>query len=92
MCGIVGWVDWNGDAGNPDARHTLNCMTMSLSRRGPDAAGTWFSRHASLGHRRLVILDPRGGTQPMERALEGGRVVITYNGELYNTVELRDEL
>jgi len=92
MCGIAGWLDWNRETNSSGAREVMERMTESLSRRGPDEAGTWLSPRASLGHRRLVVLDPKGGLQPMERELPEGRVVITYNGELYNTAELRAEL
>ena len=77
MCGIAGWLDWNRETNSSGAREVMERMTESLSRRGPDEAGTWLSPRASLGHRRLVVLDPKGGLQPMERELPEGRVVIT---------------
>lgn len=90
MCGITGWVDWNRDL--TQARSILEQMTQRLAHRGPDAAGFWMSKHAALGHRRLVVIDPAGGAQPMQRTRGGQRFVIVYNGELYNTVELRQDL
>ncbi|MCL6639392.1 MAG: asparagine synthase (glutamine-hydrolyzing) [Firmicutes bacterium] len=90
MCGITGWIDW--DANATRQRDTLEAMVRTLANRGPDASGIWMSDHAALGHRRLVVVDPAGGGQPMTRQL-GDRVFsIVYNGELYNTLELRREL
>lgn len=90
MCGITGWIDWNKDLSGE--RPILEAMASTLTFRGPDAAGIWLSPHAALGHRRLVVVDPAGGAQPMTRN-QGSRVyTITYNGELYNTAELRQQL
>ena len=64
-----------------------------MACRGPDAEGAWLSPHAAFGHRRLSIIDIEGGRQPMI-ADEDGRplAVLTYSGEIYNFVELRQEL
>jgi len=64
----------------------------SLASRGPDARGTWRDPQCpvTLGHRRLSIIDLEGGSQPMRSA--DGRYALTYNGELYNYRDLRDEL
>ena len=67
-------------------------MNNSLIDRGPDAEGIYMSPAAALGHRRLVVVDPAGGAQPMSRSREGCDFTIVYNGELYNTAELRREL
>jgi asparagine synthase (glutamine-hydrolysing) len=65
-------------------------MTLVLAHRGPDGRGHWYGEGVALGHLRLAILDlsPRGA-QPMHYA---GRYVVTYNGEIYNYRELRQEL
>ncbi|MTI80309.1 MAG: asparagine synthase (glutamine-hydrolyzing) [Firmicutes bacterium] len=90
MCGITGWIDWQDDlTGQKDI---LQKMTDTMAYRGPDAEGTWLSTHAALGHRRLTVIDPVGGSQPMIRRRGDHTYVITYNGELYNTPELRREL
>ncbi|NLI13435.1 MAG: asparagine synthase (glutamine-hydrolyzing) [Peptococcaceae bacterium] len=90
MCGITGWVDWEADlTGQGDI---LETMLSTLSRRGPDSSGTWLSKHAAIGHRRLVVVDPAGGSQPMTRRRGDKVYTVTYNGELYNTLELRHEL
>ncbi len=90
MCGIAGWVDWDGDLSGEIG--ILNAMTEKLTSRGPDSRGVWLSPHAALGHRRLVVIDPRGGGQPMSRYKGEHPCVISYNGELYNAPELRREL
>lgn len=90
MCGITGWIDWEVDL----TRHrpTIEAMNETLANRGPDDAGVWLSPRAALAHRRLIVIDPEGGGQPMIRRCGDGLYVITYNGELYNTPELRREL
>ena len=94
MCGITGWVAFERDLTAAGA--AVAAMTETLRRRGPDDAGTWLSRHAALGHRRLAVIDPANGAQPMaspERAASGEpAAVLAYNGELYNHRELRAEL
>ncbi|MDT8902504.1 asparagine synthase (glutamine-hydrolyzing) [Anaeroselena agilis] len=90
MCGITGWVDWDRDLTREG--DVLTAMTDTLARRGPDAQGFYKSRHAALGHRRLSVVDPAGGKQPMLRSRGGQEYIITYNGELYNTADLRWDL
>lgn len=90
MCGIAGWIDWEADLTRPG--NALAAMSETLARRGPDAAGIWLSPRAALAHRRLIVVDPTGGGQPMTRRYGDRTYVISYNGELYNTPELRREL
>lgn len=90
MCGITGWIDWNVDLTRQ--RAVLEEMTATLTARGPDASGIHLSRHAALGHRRLTIIDPAGGAQPMTRRYGERTYTIVYNGELYNTAEVRQDL
>jgi asparagine synthase (glutamine-hydrolysing) len=90
MCGITGWIDWNVDLTRQ--RATLEAMTDALATRGPDASGFYVSPRAALGHRRLTIIDPEGGAQPMTRRYGDRTYTIVYNGELYNTAEVRQEL
>lgn len=86
MCGITGWVHFARDI-REEAEQIVS-MTKTLSHRGPDSEGVWYSRHALLGHRRLAVIDLEGGRQPFEK---DGYVII-YNGELYNTEKLREQL
>lgn len=90
MCGIAGWVDFGRDL--TGAREVVEAMGATLACRGPDQCGTWVSPHAVFSHRRLVVIDPAGGRQPMVRRRGDGLFVIVYNGELYNTEEIRAEL
>ena len=83
MCGIAGF--W----GAPDAA-LLATMTSRIAHRGPDGEGFFEHPVASLGHRRLAIIDPAGGHQPV--GTDDGLVQLTYNGEVYNFRELRAEL
>lgn len=90
VCGIAGWADFGRELGS--GRAVIERMADAMAARGPDARGFWTSPHCLLGHRRLIVVDPAGGGQPMVRAHAGGACVLTYNGELYNTGELRREL
>ncbi|QFF99023.1 asparagine synthase (glutamine-hydrolyzing) [Psychrobacillus glaciei] len=90
MCGIVGWVDWRNDL----TRHVsvMEKMAETMSKRGPDALNVWSSQQISFGHTRLTVVDPIGGTQPMEKEKNWWAYRIVYNGELYNTEDIRKEL
>lgn len=92
MCGIVGWIDWNRSLNSELEIEIMEDMTAALFKRGPDASGIWTSYHVSLGHQRLIVLDPQGGAQPMSCEHKGQQCTITYNGEIYNYLELRREL
>jgi asparagine synthase (glutamine-hydrolysing) len=90
MCGIAGIVHFRGKPVEPEQ---ISRLLDLMAHRGPDGARTWFNaeRSVALGHRRLAIIDPgASGNQPMASA--DGRYVITYNGEIYNFLELRREL
>ncbi|HHW12120.1 MAG TPA: asparagine synthase (glutamine-hydrolyzing) [Firmicutes bacterium] len=91
MCGIAGWVDWDLDftKENRERKQIMARMAAVQAHRGPDAEGEWFTKHAYLVHRRLIVIDPAGGTQPMVKTVQGRSFTLVYNGELYNTQELR---
>jgi asparagine synthase (glutamine-hydrolysing) len=92
MCGLAGFLTPEGFR-TPDAEQILNRMIEALRHRGPDDAGTWLDGDAgvALGHRRLSILDlSPTGRQPMTSV--SGRYVLAFNGEIYNHLELREEL
>lgn len=90
MCGIVGWIDWKDDLAHQEA--TIERMVKTLRPRGPDAQGQWLSPYAALAHRRLIVIDPQTGEQPMVYREGDNTYTITYNGEIYNFHELRHEL
>lgn len=90
MCGITGWVDFHGNL--TDHGKIIEAMTETLQKRGPDEKGTYMTAEVLLGHRRLTVVDPAGGAQPMIRTQGGHRYIIVYNGELYNTEEIRQKL
>ena len=86
MCGIAGIISFS-----EDVRSSLDIcgnIQQALIRRGPDQRGIFLSREAALIHTRLAVIDISGGRQPM--SFNGHTIV--YNGELYNTDELRREL
>ena len=92
MCGINGIFAYHAAAAPPENSELLRTRE-SMRRRGPDGSGAWWSacRRCALGHRRLAILDlSNNAAQPMLSA--DGRLVVTYNGEIYNFPELRSEL
>ncbi|WP_078428648.1 asparagine synthase (glutamine-hydrolyzing) [Alkalihalobacterium alkalinitrilicum] len=90
MCGITGWIDWKHNMMKEQTE--VEKMAKTLSRRGPDDINIWNSHHAALGHTRLIVVDPEGGIQPMTRKKGNRSYTICYNGELYNTEDLRKEL
>ena len=92
MCGIAGFMDFTRDNETEQWRAVGEAMRDTLTHRGPDDKGIWQGRHGVLAHRRLAVIDPEYGQQPMEKQLEGTPFVIVYNGELYNTEELRQSL
>ncbi|PIR89051.1 MAG: asparagine synthase (glutamine-hydrolyzing) [Candidatus Harrisonbacteria bacterium CG10_big_fil_rev_8_21_14_0_10_40_38] len=87
MCGIAGIVDLKNRQVD---KSILRAMTESIAHRGPDGEGYFFENGIGLGHRRLSIIDlSSAGSQPM-KGKNGS--VITYNGEIYNYIELKKEL
>ncbi|MGY4690206.1 asparagine synthase (glutamine-hydrolyzing) [Salibacterium sp. K-3] len=90
MCGITGWLRFDTDMRKHE--RVLEQMTKTLRFRGPDDEQTYLSEHIGFGHTRLIVIDPEGGRQPMAEDINGTRFVIVYNGELYNTEDVRREL
>lgn len=90
MCGIAGWVNFSESLKSNSK--IIKKMTDILERRGPDSEGIYESENVLLGHRRLIVVDPEGGEQPMIKIINGNKYVLLYNGELYNTEELRKSL
>lgn len=90
MCGIAGIITKHEDLS--DNIKMLSDMSKTLIKRGPDENGIFIDHNTALIHRRLVVIDKKNGKQPMICGRNGEKYVIVYNGELYNTGELRSEL
>jgi asparagine synthase (glutamine-hydrolysing) len=88
MCGIAGYFQLNEPA--PPETEMVARMVAAIRHRGPDEMGICFDERCVLGHARLSIIDLAGGSQPLSN--EDGSIWVTYNGEIYNYVELREEL
>ncbi|HWP50456.1 MAG TPA: asparagine synthase (glutamine-hydrolyzing) [Clostridia bacterium] len=94
MCGIAGFCNIKADYINSNSKWqtVLNHMKQSLEHRGPDEEGDLLLPQVGLAQRRLSIIDLNNGQQPMSRKRFGHTYSIVYNGELYNTAELRESL
>ena len=92
MCGIVGFTNYNVNMSSEEANRVLTNMNNTLSKRGPDENGIYIKEDICIAHRRLIVIDPEGGKQPMICKYLGNTYVITYNGQIYNTKELRETL
>ena len=90
MCGIVGFVNFKQVL--TKHKNVLLNMNSSLINRGPDEDGYYIKEHVALAHKRLIVIDPKGGKQPMVEQLSENEYVIVYNGQIYNTKELRQTL
>lgn len=86
MCAIAGVIGLVCD------EKTISDMMQTMRRRGPDGKGYYKDNACTLLHTRLAIIDPEGGRQPMELQWGGEHYILSYNGELYNTREVRSEL
>ena len=90
MCGFAGVVNLKEKI--IDKKQVIINMNQTLSKRGPDECGYYLEDNVLFGHRRLVVIDPDGGKQPMTFKYMGNTYTILYNGQIYNTEELRNEL
>ncbi|MFI3209776.1 MAG: asparagine synthase (glutamine-hydrolyzing) [Peptostreptococcaceae bacterium] len=90
MCGIAGWANINKNIS--DNTQVVVNMRDTLVNRGPDSFGIKSYSNSILAHRRLAIVDPTGGLQPMTKVIGDREYTICYNGELYNTDEVRNKL
>ena len=86
MCAIAGIL------GLPYTESIIHAMLASMARRGPDGNGAAMWQECCLLHTRLAIIDPEGGQQPMKLQWRGKQYTLVYNGELYNTNEIRNQL
>ena len=90
MCGIVGFVSYEKNIST--YKSVLDNMTNTLYKRGPDETGYYIDNHIALGHKRLIVIDPEGGKQPMIENYSLGEYVIVYNGQIYNFDEIKQSL
>jgi asparagine synthase (glutamine-hydrolysing) len=88
MCGITGYAGWQRDAERSTAE--LRAMCGAIIHRGPDEEGHHVAPDVALGMRRLRVIDPAGGSQPMSN--ETDTVHVVFNGEIYNFRRLREQL
>lgn len=86
MCGIVGRINSTEQI----TEEILRCMIDAVAHRGPDGEGTYINENVGIAHKRLSIIDPKNGHQPM--CNEDGTVWVTFNGAVYNYLEIRQEL
>lgn len=89
MCGVCGEVSF---AGPGPEQHAVEMMSDTMAERGPDGSGVWSSDHVVLANRRLAVMDPERGDQPMSVETSIGSVALSYAGEVYNHLELRRDL
>lgn len=90
MCGFVGITNLKKNI--LEDRNILEKMNNTLSKRGPDEDGYYIKEHIALAHKRLIVIDAKGGKQPMVETFSSGEYVICHNGQIYNTNELRNIL
>jgi asparagine synthase (glutamine-hydrolysing) len=88
MCGIAGFTSFHKK--NYDKKNVMDSMLTAIEHRGPDASGDYFEDSINLGHRRLSIVDLESGAQPLTSV--DGKLTIVFNGEIYNYVELQEQL
>lgn len=90
MCGFVGILNYKEDL--RISKNTIEKMNKTLTRRGPDEEGYYIDENILMGHRRLAIIDLENGKQPMIEKYSNEEYIIIYNGQIYNTEELKLDL
>lgn len=90
MCGIVGIVNFKKDI--QEQEQLITEMFNTLDKRGPDESGIYLNHDINFGHSRLAILDIENGKQPMSYRINDNTYTIVYNGQIYNSKELKDIL
>ncbi|MEG1058795.1 MAG: asparagine synthase (glutamine-hydrolyzing) [Clostridia bacterium] len=89
MCGFCGYIDLELNITNDKI---IQNMTNTLTKRGPNFQDIYIDKNIALGHTRLSIIDVISGNQPMQKTHLGNKYIIVYNGELYNTESIRNDL
>jgi asparagine synthase (glutamine-hydrolysing) len=90
MCGIVGVVNYSKNISHQKEQFLE--MVKVLEKRGPDEEGLYMEKNVNLGHRRLSVVDIENGKQPMSYKINDNTYTIVYNGQIYNTAEIRKVL
>lgn len=90
MCGFTGYANFIDKIHH--SKSVIQQMNSKLSKRGPDEDGYYYSDYVHLAHKRLIVIDPEGGKQPMIEHYSYGDYIICYNGQLYNTKDLKNIL
>ncbi len=90
MCSICGFADFNNKIIYDQA--VITEMGMKMKHRGPDATEIYCDKYTALHHNRLAVMDVENGRQPMSAEYGGNKYVIVYNGEIYNTTELKTKI
>ena len=91
MCGIAGQFNYNNE-NNDIYKDVLEIMQQTMNRRGPDQNGMYMGKNIGLVHSRLAVVDIENGIQPMKYVNDNEEYVLVYNGELYNTEDIRKDL
>lgn len=89
MCGFVGFCNLTEDISSKDNIYKMN---ETLIKRGPDNDGYYLEKNICLGHKRLIVIDPKGGKQPMTFIHNNNTYTIVFNGQIYNFRDLKNEL
>ena len=92
MCGFVGFTNLKKDFKYEKEIDLLKKMNNTLSKRGPDEEGFYINNYICMAHKRLIVIDPKNGKQPMIEQYSFGDYAIVYNGQIYNTKELKETL
>lgn len=92
MCGFVGFTNLKKDFKYEKEIDLLKKMNNTLSKRGPDEEGFYINNYICMAHKRLIVIDPKNGKQPMIEKYSFGDYAIVYNGQIYNTKELKETL
>ncbi len=90
MCGFVGFANFREKIS--DKQNIIEKMNNQLINRGPDEKGYYINDFLAFGHRRLIVIDPEHGKQPMAEKYSHGEFVLSFNGQIYNTKELKNIL
>ena len=92
MCGIAGFTNFKEKNTKKESKKIIGEMYEKLSNRGPDEDGIYVGNKIIFGHKRLIVIDPESGKQPMKYMYQGSEYIIVYNGQIYNCDELRNLL